>query len=253
MDLQSRLEKALVVLKKEQDLHKLQQQISKQVEEKLSKNQREYFLREQLKSIKKELGLEKDDKEALLAKFRERMNECGPIPDAAKQVIEEELEKLSSLEKNSSEFNVTRTYIDWLTSLPWGKSTKDNLDVSGARTVLNEVSKACRGCTRPACPAAEVAAAQEHYGLTDIKERILEFIAVGNLSGSVHGKILCFVGPPGVGKTSVVRSIATALGREYFRFSVGGMSDVSEIKGHRRTCACLACPPATRALVRPCA
>ena len=207
-----RLKGALMLLKQELVSSKLQQDISKQVEEKMAKNQRQYFLQEQLKSIKKELGLEKDDKEALLQKFRERL-EGVEVPEHAKKVIDEEMEKLSSLEKNSSEYNVTRTYLDWLTSLPWDKHSEENFDIARAQEILDE----------------------DHYGMKDMKDRILEFIAVGNLKGSVQGRIICMVGPPGVGKTSIGKSIARALNREFYRFSVGGLSDVAEIKGHRRT------------------
>lgn len=213
-DLEERLSRALVLLKKERELSQLQVEISKDVEDKISKNQRQYFLHEQLKSIKRELGMEKDDKDTLLTKFRERLEAVADtIPKEAAGVIEEEMDKLSSLEKNSSEFNVTRTYLDWLTSLPWGRMSDENLDVRAAREILDE----------------------DHYGMQDVKDRILEFIAVATLKGSVQGKILCMVGPPGVGKTSIGKSIARALNREFFRFSVGGLSDVAEIKGHRRT------------------
>jgi Lon-like ATP-dependent protease len=209
-----RAEKSLLLLRKEAELVKLQQDIGRRVEEKISKDQRKYFLMEQLRSIKKELGLEKDDKTALVQKFRERLEPVKDVlPEAASRVIEEELEKLSALEPASSEFSVTRNYLDWLTVLPWGRSSEERLDVDAARAVLDE----------------------DHYGLTDVKDRILEFIAVGRLRGSTRGKILCLVGPPGVGKTSIGRSIARALDRSYFRFSVGGLSDVAEIKGHRRT------------------
>lgn len=209
-----RAERSLLLLRKEAELVKLQQDIGRRVEEKISKDQRRYFLMEQLRSIKKELGLEKDDKTALVQKFRERLAAVGDaLPDAAARVIEEELEKLGALEPASSEFSVTRNYLDWLTALPWGRATQERLDVDAAAAVLDE----------------------DHYGMSDVKERILEFIAVGRLRGSTRGKILCLVGPPGVGKTSIGRSIARALDRAYFRFSVGGLSDVAEIKGHRRT------------------
>lgn len=215
MSCELRLKKALELITKELELSKVQQVIKEQVEEKVSKNQRNYLLMEQLKAIKKELGMEKDDKEAMIAKYRERLEafEQGTIPSSVMEVVEEEMNKLSMLEKNSSEFNVTRNYLDWLTQLPWGKATEENFDLQKAKQILDD----------------------DHYGLTDIKERILEFIAVSKLKGSVQGKILCFVGPPGVGKTSIGKSIARSLNREYYRFSVGGLSDVAEIKGHRRT------------------
>eukprot|EP00210_Caulerpa_lentillifera_P005814 g5560.t1 len=210
----TRAQKVLELLKKEIDLVKLQQQIGKRVEEKITKDQRRYFLMEQLKSIKKELGLEKDDKSTLTQKFRDKFSKFeSKAPKEAQVVIEEEIEKLNALEPASSEFNVTRNYLDWLTSIPWGTYSEEKLDVDHARSILDE----------------------DHYGLKDVKDRILEFIAVGLLKGSTQGKILCLVGPPGVGKTSIGSSIARALNRSYFRFSVGGLSDVAEIKGHRRT------------------
>jgi Lon-like ATP-dependent protease len=212
-DPELRLHKALVLLSKEREVGKLQKEISAKVEEKMSEAQRKYFLTEQLKSIKKELGMEKDDKESLIEKYRKQMAEYIDVPDEINETIESELDKLSTLEKNSSEFNVTRSYLDWLTAIPWGVTTKENFDITEARHVLD----------------------RDHYGMDEVKETILQFIAVGKLKGTVQGKILCLAGPPGTGKTSIAESIAAALGRKFFRFSVGGMSDVSEIKGHRRT------------------
>ena len=212
LNVNERIEKTLLLLKKELELSKLQSEISKSVEDKMSANQRRFLLMEQLKQIKKELGLEKDDKEALSQKFTERIAD-KTVPEDAQKTIDEELQKLSLLETSSSEFNVTRNYLDWLTALPWGVYADENLKLAHAEAVL----------------------AEDHYGLDDIKERILEFIAVGALKGSTQGKIMCFVGPPGVGKTSIGTSIARALNREFYRFSVGGLTDVAEIKGHRRT------------------
>uniref|UniRef100_A0A5K3FZD6 endopeptidase La n=1 Tax=Mesocestoides corti TaxID=53468 RepID=A0A5K3FZD6_MESCO len=191
---------------------RLQMQIGKEVEEKVKTQHRKYMLSEQLKVIKRELGMEKDDKDAIAEKFRARLANLT-VPKAVTEVIDEELSKLSVLDHHSSEFNVTRNYLDWLTNLPWGLTSEENLDLARARVVLDE----------------------DHYGLDDVKRRILEFIAVSQLKGTTQGKIICFHGPPGTGKTSIARSIARALNRQYFRFSVGGMSDVSEIKGHRRT------------------
>ncbi|CAM9638683.1 unnamed protein product, partial [Phaeothamnion confervicola] len=210
---EERLRLALELVAKERELNKLQQDIIQQVEEKIGKQQRQYYLHEQLRSIKKELGLERDDKEALLNKYRERLKGFKELTADAQRAIEEELDKLSALEKNSPEFNGTRNYLDWLTQLPWGQNSEENFDLRRAKEVLDE----------------------DHYGLDDIKQRILEFVAVGKLKGHVHGKILCFVGPPGVGKTSIGQSIARALNRKFYRFSVGGLTDVAEIKGHRRT------------------
>ncbi|XP_062412588.1 lon protease homolog, mitochondrial [Sardina pilchardus] len=207
-----RLYKALSLLKKEYELSKLQQRLGREVEEKIKQTHRKYLLQEQLKIIKKELGLEKEDKDAIEEKFRERLKE-RVVPQHVMDVINEELTKLSLLDNHSSEFNVTRNYLDWLTSMPWGTYSTENLELARAKEVLEE----------------------DHYGMDDVKKRILEFIAVSQLRGSTQGKILCFYGPPGVGKTSIARSIARALNREYFRFSVGGMTDVAEIKGHRRT------------------
>ncbi|XP_019123548.2 lon protease homolog, mitochondrial [Larimichthys crocea] len=212
INIPKRLYKALSLLKKEYELSKLQQRLGREVEEKIKQTHRKYLLQEQLKIIKKELGLEKEDKEAIEEKFRERLKE-RTVPQHIMDVINEELNKLGLLDNHSSEFNVTRNYLDWLTSMPWGTNSEENLALDRAKEVLEE----------------------DHYGMDDIKKRILEFIAVSQLRGSTQGKILCFYGPPGVGKTSIARSIARALNREYFRFSVGGMTDVAEIKGHRRT------------------
>ncbi|XP_043261740.1 lon protease homolog, mitochondrial isoform X1 [Colletes gigas] len=212
MDILKRLRLSLALLKKEYELSKLQQKIGKEVEEKVKQQHRKYILHEQLKVIKKELGLEKDDKDAIGEKYRERIRQ-KTVPKPVMDVLEEELNKLNFLESHSSEFNVTRNYLDWLTSMPWGVTSPENLNLQQAIEILDK----------------------DHYGMEDIKKRILEFIAVSQLKGSTQGKILCFHGPPGVGKTSIAKSISRALNREYFRFSVGGMTDVAEIKGHRRT------------------
>lgn len=211
-DIQKRLYLTLNLLKKEHELTKLQTKIRMEVEEKIKQQQRKYLLHEQLKVIKKELGIEKEDKDAIEEKFRARIKDLQ-VPEVVMNVINEELGKLSVLDNHSSEFNVTRSYLDWLTCLPWGKYTEENLNLEPAEAILNE----------------------DHYGMHDIKERILEFIAITQLKGSAQGKILCFHGPPGVGKTSIARSIARALNRQFYRFSVGGLTDVAEIKGHRRT------------------
>jgi len=212
-DPEMRLHKALVLLSKEREVSKLQQEIQSKVEEKMSESQRRYFLMEQLKSIKKELGMERDDKEAVIEKYRTQLAEYTDIPEEVNKTIEAELEKLSSLEMNSSEYSVTRNYLDWLCGVPWNVMSDENFDISDARQILD----------------------RDHYGLEDVKDTILEFIAVGQLKGGVQGKIICLSGPPGTGKTSIAKSVAEALGREFYRFSVGGLSNVSEIKGHRRT------------------
>ena len=212
MNVEERLSKALMVLKKELMNAQLQNKISKDVESKIQKRQREYWLMEQMKGIRRELGIESDGKDKMVEKFREKANKLA-MPEAVKKVFDEELNKLAHLEPAASEFNVTRNYLDWLTQIPWGQQSAENFGIQNAMTVLDE----------------------DHHGLKDVKDRILEFIAVGKLRGTVEGKILCFVGPPGVGKTSIGKSIARALNRQYYRFSVGGLTDVAEIKGHRRT------------------
>lgn len=212
LDVEDRMHKSLTLLKKELMNAQLQSKISKDVENKITKRQREYWLMEQMKGIRRELGLETDGKDKLVEKFKDRAKNLA-MPEAVQRVFEEELNKLAHLETAASEFNVTRNYLDWLTQIPWGRRSVENFGIQHARTVLDE----------------------DHYGLKDVKDRILEFIAVGKLRGTVEGKILCFVGPPGVGKTSIGKSIARALNREYYRFSVGGLTDVAEIKGHRRT------------------
>jgi ATP-dependent Lon protease len=212
LNVEDRLQKALVVLKKELMNAQLQSKISKDVESKIQKRQREYWLMEQMKGIRRELGIESDGKDKLVEKFREKASKLA-MPEAVKKVFDEEINKLAHLEPAASEFNVTRNYLDWLTQIPWGQRSAENFEIKNAMMVLDE----------------------DHYGLKDVKDRILEFIAVGKLRGTVEGKILCFVGPPGVGKTSIGKSIARALNRQYYRFSVGGLTDVAEIKGHRRT------------------
>ena len=211
-DIPTRLMLSLNLLKKEYELSKLQQKIGKEVEDKVKTTQRKFMLQEQLKIIKKELGMEKDDTETILEKLNKKL-EGKTVPEVAQTVIDEEINKLRFLDAHSSEFSVTRNYLDWLTVLPWGLASQENLDLKVARQVLDE----------------------DHYGLDDVKKRILEFIAVSQLKGSVQGKIICLAGPPGVGKTSIAKSIARSLSREFFRFSVGGLSDVAELKGHRRT------------------
>jgi ATP-dependent Lon protease len=210
--LKKRMEKVLVLLKKELDVARLQSDIREKVDEKMSEQQREFFLRQQLKAIQKELGLAKDDKTAELDTFRERIAKLT-LPEPAKKRIDEEMHKLSLLETGSPEYTVTRNYLDWLTVLPWGVHTQDKVDLARARTILD----------------------RDHDGLEDVKDRIIEFLAVGAMRGEMAGSILLLIGPPGVGKTSIGKSIAEALGRKFYRFSVGGMRDEAEIKGHRRT------------------
>lgn len=211
-DIPTRVDKVLNLLKKELDLAKLQSSINQKIDATISKSQKDFFLREQLKTIKKELGIEKDDKAIDKEKFEARLKD-RKVPTDVQKVIHDELEKLGALEVHSSEYAVCRGYLDWLTIIPWGIHSQECQDLHIAEKVLTE----------------------DHYGLEDIKERILEFIGVGKLSGGVRGSIICLVGPPGVGKTSIGKSIARALGRKFYRFSVGGMRDEAEIKGHRRT------------------
>jgi ATP-dependent Lon protease len=212
LPLVSRMEKVLGLLRRERELAELQGKISSQVNEKVSAQQREFFLREQMKVIQKELGISKDDRTTDIEMFEQRVKDLAP-PDAVANRISEELRKLSVLETGSPEYGVTRNYLDWATSLPWGVHTDDQLDLKHARKVLDE----------------------HHEGLADVKARIMEFLAVGTFKGEISGSILLLVGPPGVGKTSIGRSVADALGREFYRFSLGGMRDEAEIKGHRRT------------------
>jgi ATP-dependent Lon protease len=207
-----RLEKVIVLIRKELEIARAQAKIHEKVEQEIHGRQREVFLREQLKAIQQELGLSKDDRTAEQDRFRDRLKDLT-LSDKAQKRIDEEMEKLGLLETGSPEYSVTRNYLDWLTALPWGRYTEDYIDLNEARAVLD----------------------QDHEGLEEVKERIIEFLAVAEMKGEVSGSILLFVGPPGVGKTSLGRSIAAALGREFFRFSLGGMRDEAEIKGHRRT------------------
>ena len=212
LNIKERLSKVLILLKNEIDISKIQAKISKKVEDNMNKQQREFFLREQLKMIKNELGISKEGKEADVDLFNKRLKKLK-LTKEAKEKYKDELQKFNIIEQHSPEFTVTRNYLDWLTSIPWGVHSKDNLDLRKAEAILNE----------------------DHYGLEDVKERILEFLAVGINKGEISGTILCLVGPPGVGKTSLGQSVARSLGRKFYRFSVGGAKDEAEIKGHRRT------------------
>jgi ATP-dependent Lon protease len=207
-----RMEKVLALLQRELHVAGVQAQIRQNVEEKMSEQQRTFFLHQQLKEIQSQLGISKDDKTVELDEFRKRL-EGLTLPEHAQRRIDDEMQKFSLLEPGSPEYGVTRNYLDALSDLPWGKYSRDNLDLKRARRVLN----------------------RDHSGIDDVKQRIIEFLAVGTLKGEIAGSILLLVGPPGVGKSSIGRSIAEALGREFYRFSVGGMRDEAEIKGHRRT------------------
>ncbi|KAJ6239002.1 lon protease [Anaeramoeba flamelloides] len=191
---------------------KARQHVMKTVSQRLLIEQKKIYLEKQMKEIKSELGIQGKGNWDIIQKFRKQM-EGKQYPKHASDVIEEQFEKLTQLNVSSLEFNTTRNYLDWLVKLPWMTYQTENLDILLAKKILDE----------------------DHYGLTDVKKRILEFIAVGNLKGSLHGKILCLVGPPGVGKTSIGKSLSRALSREFFRYSLGGLSDSSALKGFKRT------------------
>lgn len=207
-----RFAKLLVYLKREKDVADIQKKISDEVNDKVNKYQREYFLREQLKVIRSELGMEEDEKSRDIKRIKDEIEKVGMPADVLK-TAKEELERLELIPDSSPEYNVARTYLTWLIELPWKKFTSDDLDINASRKILE----------------------RDHYGLEKAKERILEFLAVRKLKPSYDGTILCLAGPPGVGKTSLGKSIAAALGRTFYRFSLGGMRDEAEIKGHRRT------------------
>ena len=211
LDVRGRLEKLIAILGREIEMLELGHKIQSQVQTELNKNQREYYLRQQLKAIQKELG-EGDPRSSEVEEIEKKIEEAKMSPEARK-VADKELERLKMIPPESAEHTVVRTYLDWLVSLPWGVSTEDNLDIRHARQVLDE----------------------DHYDLEKIKERILEFLAVRKLKNDTKGPILCFVGPPGTGKTSLGKSIARALGRKFVRLSLGGIRDEAEIRGHRRT------------------
>lgn len=211
-DITTKLNNVLVLLKQEIEIVKLQTKLRAEIDEKISKQQKEFFLREELKSIQEELGISQDDSVSERERYEERLNKLN-ISDQDYEKINDELEKLSVIEPGSPEYAVTRNYLDTITNIPFGIFSKDKVSIRNARKILNK----------------------EHEGLEDIKERILEFIAIGSLKGDIAGSIILLVGPPGVGKTSIGKSVAQALGRKFYRFSVGGMKDEAEIKGHRRT------------------
>ena len=212
VDVHERFMKLLVYLRKEKDMAEVQNKLSAEVDSRVAKFQREFFLKEQLKSIKTELGMEEDDKSRETKFLREKLEKAN-LPEHAQKIADEELRRIQTIPEASPEFNVARSYMEWIADLPWSVSTQDNLNLKHAREILD----------------------RDHFGLDDVKNRILEFLAVRSLRPEAQGSILCFSGPPGVGKTSLGKAIAEALGRKYFRFSLGGMRDESEIKGHRRT------------------
>ncbi|UCE20224.1 MAG: endopeptidase La [Gemmatimonadota bacterium] len=206
-----RLKKLTIAMNRELKVLELSNKIQTQVKKGMDKTQREYFLREQLKAIQEELG-EGDERTMEINELREKISNAQ-MPQQVLEVAEKELNRLMKMPPAAAEYTVSRTYLDWLMALPWAKSTKDRLDMKKAMRILDK----------------------DHYGLDEIKDRIVEFIAVRKLKESTKGPILCFVGPPGVGKTSLGRSIARAMGRRFIRMSLGGMRDEAEIRGHRRT------------------
>jgi ATP-dependent Lon protease len=210
-DVKARLARLVSVLTKEAEVLALGSKIQSQVESEVGKSQREYYLREQMKAIQKELG-QTDDRAQELDELRAKIEAAGMTEEAHKEAVRE-LDRLSKMPPAAAEYTVARTYLDWLVALPWSKETTDNLDINEARRVLDD----------------------DHSGLEKVKERILEYLAVKSMRPAGKDPILCFVGPPGVGKTSLGRSIARALGRKFHRISLGGMRDEAEIRGHRRT------------------
>lgn len=217
-----RLKISFELITRELSAAKLQDKIKLAVAEKIQKRQKDFFLREQLTEIKKELGLSADEKDLDVEKFRERMKKLMP-PEHIKKRFDDELSKLSMLETSSPEYGITHNYLDVLTTIPWGKLSKEKLstDKNGSHALSLERARKILD--------------QDHEGLQDVKDRIIEFLAVGALKGHTSGQIMLFVGPPGVGKTSIGKSIARALNRPFYRLSLGGIDDVSEIKGHRKT------------------
>ncbi len=199
------------LLSKEMELSEVQAKIQSQAKEEMSKTQREYFLREQLRAIQQELG-EVDEKGKEVEEYQDKIEKVG-MPEDVKKEATKQLDRLKMMHQDSAEANIIRTYLDWMTDLPWGYSTQDSLDIKASGRILDE----------------------DHYGLDKVKQRIIEYLAVRKLNPEKKGAILCFVGPPGVGKTSLGRSIARALGREFYRLSIGGVRDEAEIRGHRRT------------------
>lgn len=218
LNVRKRMEQVLVFIKKEQELLRIQKKIQKEINEKIEKSQRDYFLREELKAIKGELGMTTDAKSSDYQRFKDKAD-AFKFEGEVKEIVEQELEKFNLMEPNSAEFIVTRNYLDVICGLPWHDPEPEKFDVKNAQAILEE----------------------DHYGLNDVKSRIVEYLAVRKLRANSKknnfpaGSIVCLVGPPGVGKTSVGKSIARALNKQFFRFSVGGMRDEAEIKGHRRT------------------
>ncbi|CAM4436967.1 endopeptidase La [Paenibacillus phoenicis] len=211
IDVRKRLEKLLDILNNEREVLELERKINQRVKKQMEKTQKEYYLREQMKAIQKELG-EKEGRAGEAEELRAQLEEKG-LPENVREKVEKEIDRLEKMPASSAEGGVIRNYVDWLLSLPWNNKTEDDLDLAKAEQVLNE----------------------DHYGLDKPKERVLEYLAVQKLVKKLKGPILCLVGPPGVGKTSLARSIARSLGRQFVRISLGGVRDEAEIRGHRRT------------------
>ncbi|MBC7104409.1 MAG: endopeptidase La, partial [Firmicutes bacterium] len=211
VNITERLEKLCAIVVRELEIVELERRINIRVRKQMEKTQKEYYLREQMKAIQKELG-EKEDRTAEAEEYREKIAEAGLPPEVAEKALKE-VEKLEKMPPMAAEATVVRNYLDWLIALPWSKSTEDRLDIKAAEAILEE----------------------DHYGLQKVKERILEYLAIRQLAPQMKGPILCFIGPPGVGKTSLGKSIARALGRKFVRISLGGVRDEAEIRGHRRT------------------
>jgi len=208
---EKRMRKLTVLLTRELEVVELGHKIQSDIQREMEKNQREFYLRQQLRAIQEELG-ETDPMQAETNELRKKLDEAG-LPEDVKKAADRELDRLSKVPQASPEYSVIRTYLDWMVQLPWGVATTDAIDIAQAREVLDE----------------------DHYGLEKVKDRIIEYLAVGKLKKKLTGPILCFVGPPGVGKTSLGQSIARAMGRKFVRLSVGGVRDEAEIRGHRRT------------------
>ncbi len=211
LDPKERLEKLNSILTKEIEILNIEQEISGRVKSQINKNQREYYLREQMRAIQEELGVAEDVEDEVEG-FMETLESLN-LEEKTKKKVEKEIERFSKMQSSSAEANVSRSYIETILSLPWNNESEDNIDLNKAEDILNE----------------------DHYGLDKVKERVLEYLAVMQLSKSLKGPILCLVGPPGVGKTSIARSIARSIGREFVRMSLGGVRDEAEIRGHRRT------------------
>ena len=211
LDIKKRIEAIIVFIENEIKVVQVQKKLAKKMKKSVDDSQKEFYLREQLKFIQQELG--QDDEETKIIKEYEQKLETMRLPKEVKEKASYELKKLKGMNISSSEGSTIQSYLDWVFDLPWGKNTKERLDINKAEEVLNE----------------------EHYGLDDVKERILEYLSVKKMSGTLKGPILCLVGPPGVGKTSIAESIAKAVNRKYVRMSLGGMRDEAEIRGHRRT------------------